>query len=187
MARSKATAPTNWLQVNLVRVVRIHFLFVLAYAISVIYYYGWKLIPAITMRQRWTVAAVMLIIVTIIWYAARQNIGSKFYYKGLAFALIASDIVLAAFSVYTQRGMASRSVALFAVPIIVSTILMSRSALFATATLCTAAYSLAVIRYFTDFPSEGYQIEMYGDLVYYSAMFFIIAGLLWVLVRYQQE
>jgi hypothetical protein len=64
---------------------------------------------------------------------------------------------------------------------------MSRSALFATATLCTAAYSLAVIRYFTDFPSEGYQIEMYGDLVYYSAMFFIIAGLLWVLVRYQQE
>jgi hypothetical protein len=79
--------------------------------------------------------------------------------------------------------MASRGVALFALPIVVSAITLSRSAIFATASLSVGAYSYAAIKYFTDNPSEGYKVELYGDVLFYSASFFILAAVLWALVR----
>jgi predicted neutral ceramidase superfamily lipid hydrolase len=182
---TKKSSDINWLQQDLVKVARIHFYYVFAFAATIAAFDAWRLIPADALRERWTLAAAMLVAVTLIWYAARNNVRSNAFYVALTYSLITVDILIAALSVYAQRGMASRAVALFAIPLIVAALLLSRSALFATAALCTAAYSLAAVRYFADNPSEGYKIELYGDIAFYSASFFIMAALLWAVIRHK--
>lgn len=161
----------------------VHFFLVVAYALAIIVSDAWNLIAPELVLQRWTAAALMLVATTIIWYAARYATTNRGYYHGLAFILVAQDIAMASFNVYTQRGMASRAVMLYAIPIIVSAVLLSRSALYATAAVCTAAYGMAAVKYFVTFPGEGYKVELYTEVGFYSAMFFVLAALLSVVVR----
>lgn len=173
----------SWLQTNTVRIARLHFVYVLAFAASIIAYDAWKLITNQTLIERWTVAIVMLVIVTIVWLIARSTLLTKGLYQGILGMLIVADILLASYLVYAGRGMASRSVVLFAIPIIVSCIFLSRSIIYATTTVSVAAYTYAAIKYFADHPSEGYKVELYGDLFFYSAALFVLASCLWVFVR----
>ena len=173
----------SWLQTNTVRAARVHFVFVFMYAAMVIAYDAWKLITAQSLIERWTVAVLMLITTTVVWFVARNTALSTNVYRALLGILIVMDLLVAGYSIYTGRGMASRGVALFALPIIVSAIYLSRAALFATASISVGVYSYAAIRYFGEHPSEGYKVEMYGDLLFYGASFFVLAALLWVLVR----
>lgn len=175
--------PDYWLQTAVRRMTRAHFFFVVAYAVSIIAFDSWNLIPPEGLAKRWTLAAMLLAINTACWYAARIFVTRALYYQGLTLLLVVADIAVAASTVYAERGMASRAVALFAIPIVVSAVIMHRSAVFATAALCTAAYSLAAVRYFAAFPSEGYKIELYGVIAFYSACFFILAALLTVVIR----
>jgi hypothetical protein len=181
--KSKISKQLILLQTNVVKVARTHFFFVLAYVLSIIAFDSWNLITPEALSQRWTLAAIMLVVSTVVWYAARARVSSGAYYQALVFGLVLLDIAVAAFTVYTERGMASRGVALFAVAITTSATLISRSALYAAAALSTAAYSLAAVRYFTEFPSEGYKIELYGVIGFYSAIFFVLAALLWAIIR----
>ncbi|MBA3758023.1 hypothetical protein H0X10_00095 [Candidatus Saccharibacteria bacterium] len=173
----------SWLQTNTVRIARLHFVYVFTFAASVIAYDAWKLITSQALLQRWSVAVAMLITTTTIWFIARNSARTATVYRSLILVLVLMDIMVAGYSVYSGRGMASRGVALFAIPIIVSGVILSRSALFATASLCVGVYSYAAIKYFTDNPSEGYKVELYGDLFFYGACFFIFSALLWVVVR----
>lgn len=177
------TLETNRLRDVVVRVINVHFFFAAAYMLSIIVFDSWNLITPDALSQRWTFASILLVVTTLSWYVLHSGPRHAGLYKAFVYLLILIDIALAAFSVYTERGMASRGVALFAIPIAVSAVLVSRSALFAAATLSTTAYSWAAIRYFTQNPSEGYKIELYGVLAFYSAGFFILAALLWAVVR----
>jgi hypothetical protein len=173
----------GWFQTNTVRVARLHFFYVLVFAVSIIAYDAWKLITSQALIERWTLAVVMLSVTTIVWFLARNTSQSMRVYQLLLFAVIAMDILFAGYAVYFGRGMSSRGVALFAIPIVVSAVTLSRSAIYATATLCTGAYTYAALKYFTDNPSEGYKVELYGDLLFYAATFFLLASLLWTLAR----
>jgi len=173
----------GWLQTNTVRIARIHFVVIFMFAALTIAYDGFNLIPLTALMDRWTVSLAMLVVTTVIWFIARNTAFGTNNYRVLLYALIVMDILVAGFYVYAGRGMASRGVALFALPIIIAAFTLSRSALFATASLCTGIYSYAAIKYFNEHPSEGYNIELYGDLFFYSAGFFIFAALLWTLVR----
>ncbi len=173
----------GWLQTNTVRIARLHFVYVAVFMISIIAYDAWKLITTQSLMERWTVAVVMLVMTTALWFIARNTALKANIYQFVVLAFIAMDILVAAYAVYFGRGMASRGVALFAIPIVVSTVLLSRSALYATAALSAAGYSYAAIKYFTNYPSEGYKVELYGDLFFYGASFFILASLLWVVAR----
>ncbi len=173
----------NWLQVNVIRTARIHFFIVFVYGAALIAADAGKLYAPQDVLLRWKIAAVMLSIVTIIWYVARRYVKTNSYYQALAYILIILDIWGAAYSVYIERGMASNSVAMFAFPIAVATILYSRTALFATAALCTAAYWFACVRYFVLNFNQGYKLELYTTLSFYSAGFFLLAALLWIVVR----
>ncbi len=173
----------NSLQLSILRISRVHFYYALVFALSIIIGDAWKLITPDAVLQRWTVAATMLVVTTIVWYASRSTPRRDQYYKILAYALILMDIGVAAFMVYAERGMASRGVALFAIPIVVSAVLNTRSAPFATAALSVAAYSFAAVRYFVVNFNEGYKIELYSVIAFYSACFFIIAGLVWAVVQ----
>ncbi|MCA9333245.1 hypothetical protein KDA00_05235 [Candidatus Saccharibacteria bacterium] len=167
------------LRPSVLRVTRAHYFYVLAFAVFVLQYDAWKLVTYDAALQRWTVVIAMFVGTTICWFAARRKEHSNMYYQAILSGLIVLDIYVAAFSIYTGRGMASRGVALFAIPIILSS-LISRSSIFATAAFSSAAYWYSAIRYFNLHPSEGYRVELYADLTFYSACFFIFAALLYI-------
>ncbi len=137
--------------------------------------------------QRWYMNAVLLIGVGIIWYLARNSVRNSNYYRVLVYSLILLDITMATFNIYTQRGMASRAVMLFGIPIVVSAVLLSRTALFLTATVSTAAYSLAAVKYFVDFFNEGYKAELYIEVAFYCACFFVLAAVLSTVIRFKNS
>lgn len=180
---AKAKTQMSWLQTNTVRAARLHFGFVFMYAAMVIAYDAWKLITTQALVERWTIAVLLFVTTTVVWLIARNTALSQNVYRILLGILIAMDILIAGYSIYSGRGMASRGVALFAIPILVSGIYLSRSAIFATASICVGAYTYAAIRYFGEHPSEGYKVELYGDLLFYGLSFYLLAGLLWVIVR----
>lgn len=174
---------TSALQATVVNVSRVHFGYMLAYAFGLIIFDSWNLITTEGIQQRWTAIGAVFILNVVVWYLARSKVSSLAYYKLLVMVLVAADIVFAAINVYMERGMASRTVALFAVPIVMAASLASRRAVFAAAALSTAAYTLAITRYFTEYYGEGYKVELYGVAFLYSAVFFVLASLLWIAVR----
>ncbi len=181
--KQAAKAQKSWLRSGIIKMSSIHFVFVFAYIAQIMVYDAWKLITPQAVMERWIAAASLLIINTGVWYVARNMASSTIAYKKLVFTLILADIAMASFNVYTQRGMASRAVALYAIPIIVSSVLLSRAALLATATLSIAAYTTTAVSYFVLNFNEGYKIELYGEITSYCFFFLILAALLWVVVR----
>ncbi|MBA2279274.1 hypothetical protein H0V99_02460 [Candidatus Saccharibacteria bacterium] len=166
------------IKLMLLRASRLHFVYVAVYISAIIVFDSWNLLTHEAVMDRWTLAAVLLIVTTITWYCSRLDINNKNVYHFLFWLLIITDIVFAALNVYWQRGMASKAVMLFGVPILSAALLKSRSLLLTTATLSAAAYSLAAVRYFHKYYGQGLRVELYGEVGFYVALFFVFAGLL---------
>ncbi len=179
----KSTTKLSWLHANVVRLARVHFVYVAVFAAQTIIYDSWHLVAPLAVMNRWIVSALLLIITSVVWYLAKNSVRSTSGLKTLVGWLVLTDIAVASFNIYTQRGMASRAVALYAIPIIVSATLLSRAALFATAALSAAAYIATAVSYFVLNFNEGYKIELYGEVGFYAVMFFVFAALLWVVIR----
>lgn len=173
----------HWLKNALARAAKIHFLLAIAYVAQLIAYDAAKLITPETVRDRWFAVAALTGVAVGVYYLARSQSSTTSQYKLLTWLLIVADIAFAAYNVYTQRGMSSRAVLLFLIPIILSSILMSRVALFSTAILCVAVYTSTAVAYFVNFFNEGYKIELYGEILFYSTTFLICASLLWVSLK----
>lgn len=173
----------NWLQVSGLRLARVRFVVIALFALSTLFADAWNLIPDGAVLQRWTAVAVVAIVNTFLWYASRSNVKSELYYKILIFCQIVLDILVVSLLIYTQRGIASSAVALYALPIIASAVLLTRAAIYATATVCASAYTLTAIRYQFLHPGEAYKIELYGELFFYCAIFFIVAAILQIIIR----
>lgn len=180
-------AKVSWLRTNTVRVSRIHFIYILLFAAQILVYDAWNLIAPISVMQRWIVTAAMLITTTAVWFLAHSRIRSTNIYKTLFGILLLQDVAVASFSVYSQRGMASRAVMLYAVPIIISTVLRNSRAVFATAAFCIAAYVTTTVSYFVLNFNEGYKIELYGEISFYCITFLLLAMLLSVIIRSRQN
>lgn len=165
------------------RAARAHYIYVAAYIAATVIFDSWNLITHEGVAQRWKAAVLLLLVTTVIWYLSRSKGRWSKYYKVLLICLITSDIVFAAYNVFLQRGMASKAVALFAVPIITSALLKSRRAILATATLCSAAYTFAAVQYFHQHYGEGFKVELYGEIFFYTAVFFVLSALLIGLVK----
>ena len=179
---SKKTQPSN-LTFGAVRVAHFHFIYVLLFAVQTIVFHASKVITPELVLRRWFAGASLLVVTTVLWYFAKNRITSTRGFKAMIWTLIIADIAFASFNVYTQRGYASKAVVLFVVPIFVSAILVSRSALFASALISIAAYTTTAVLYFVWNFNEGYMSELYGEISFYSALFLLLAGLLWTLVR----
>ncbi len=184
MTKNNSISFVNWLQSGLVRTCRVHFVLISVYAIYIIAADATKLTEPKLVLQRWTMNTLLLIGVVTVWFLAKSSIKTSGYYKALFSIVILLDIAMATFNVYTERGMASRAVILYCISIVVSALLLSRTALFLTATLCTAAYSLAAVKYFVDYFNEGYKAELYIEVAFYIATFFILAAILSILIRF---
>jgi len=179
----KSSGVGNWLQATAVRVTRVHFLYAACYMASIVVFDSWNLFAHDAIANRWLVAVILLAINTVCWYIARIKFSSNTIYLIVVLTLIVIDIIFAATNVYWERGLASKAVALFAIPIITAAALRSRSTVLAAASLSTAAYSLAAIRYYNLHYGESFRVELYGYVGFYCAMFFILAGLLLIIIQ----
>jgi len=180
MAKTKSNIGGQ--KAKLMRVTKIHFVYAGIYALAIIIFDSWNLIVPTVIRQRWMVAALLLVVTTVVWYSLRAYGLSRFGARLGLMALVLTDIAVAAFTVYSERGMASPAVMLMAIPIAASVAMQSRSFIYATASLASAGYVSAVIAYFVDHPSEGYKVQLYGTIALYVSVFFVLAALLSSLV-----
>lgn len=164
----------------LLRITRVHFFYILAYMMSIIIFDSWNLITHEAVAQRWTAAGSLLIVNSIIWYICRSKLNNPGLYKLLLITLIVCDILFAAINVYWQRGMASKSVLLFVMPVIAAGLSRSRSLTLVTAMISSAVYSIACVRYFFDNYGQGYRVELYGEILFYSAFLLVIAFMMMI-------
>jgi hypothetical protein len=174
------------LKVRLRRVARLHYLYIIAIVTQLILYDAGKLIEPIVVLRRWAVLALLIFVVAVVWYWVQKKNTSQSTLQKLAFMLIATDIFVASFHVYIQRGMASKAVLLFVIPLIVAACLQRKSALIATSLICIAVYSLTAVAYFVLNFNEGYKLELYGEVGFYSAILLLISFALWIVARPNQ-
>ncbi len=175
--------PYHWLRPSLVRVAKIHLVLVALYVAQIMAYDAAKLITPEVVLQRWLAASCVALVAVFTWYMARGAAASLASYKILTWVIILTDILFASFNVYIQRGMASRAVVLFLIPILVATILHSRVALFATAIMAVIAYTTTAVAYFVINFNEGYKIELYGEILFYSSIFIVCSAILWTALK----
>jgi hypothetical protein len=176
-------AQNKTLQPGILKLTYAHFFYVFAFVASVIAFDASQLITPEALLKRWQYAAMLLVATTAVWYFARIKKDNQPLLKWLVGGLVLTDILFASLLVYADRGMASLAVALFAVPIVSSAVLMSRSAVLAVASLSTAAYAFSSVKYFVDFFNEGYKVQLYSTIGFYSATFFVIALLLVAVIK----
>jgi hypothetical protein len=176
--KKELKTPESTFRKGLIGISKVHFGLVLLFIAQIILYDTSMLIPPEVVLQRWIAVTGILSITGAIWYFAKVQAGHLVFYKSLLASLISSDIIFASFMVYSTRGMASREVMLFVLPIVTAGLLLSRAALFATAILCIAAYSLTAISYFVNNFNEGYKVELYGEVGFFCVLFLLIAGLM---------
>jgi len=178
-----AKKQTSSMQAMAAKITNVHFLYIAAYMVSIVVFDSWNLLAHEAVVDFWTAAGVMLILNTLLWYLSRYRFTTDTAYRFTILALIVADIIFASFTVYWERGLASSSVILFAVPIVTAAVLRSRNTVLATATLCAAGYSIAAVRYFYQHYGESFRVELYGEIGLYSAVFFILAALVLILIK----
>ncbi len=180
---TKKQAESKRLQQATLRVTRLGFVFVGIYAISTLIYKLWKLMTPDILMQRWIICLVVLSITSTLWWFSRSRNLSAVYYKGIIMLQILMYLGVASYSIYAERGMASNSIILFTIPLIIVALEYNTKALLATTALCILVYSSTAIKYFRDFPSEGYKVELYGGIMFYASILILISSMIWVLMR----
>ncbi len=168
------------------RLSAVHLLYILAIIAQIIIFDSGKLIPPEVVLQRWLATAAFAAVVTGVWYASRDATMKDETAKKLIGSLVVADIALASFNVYTQRGMASRAVMLYAIPIVVAAAINRRSAIIASSLLSAAAYLATCVAYFVLHFNEGYKLELYGEAGFYAAIFIILSLSLWSVIKPKQ-
>jgi hypothetical protein len=163
---------------RILHAIRWQFVLLIAYAASIIAFDSWNLITHEVVAKRWTYAGILAILTVIIWFILKKYAKSKNSINVLTYFLITANIFFATINVYTQRGMASKAVMLYVIPLLIASKTSSKIALWATAGLSVCVYTIATVRYFHLFYGEGYRIELYGEVGFYSALILIIAGIL---------
>ena len=168
---------------RLLRVTRAHFYLVLAYFAATIVFDSWNLYTHEVIFKRWLCGGFLAIITCLVWFGLKRYGKSQKTLAKLAYVLILADILFASLNVYLDRGMASKYIVLFVLPLVVATQLMRRSVLLASAGISAAAYSIATVSYFHIFYGEGYRIQLYGEVGFYCALIFFIALMLMPLIN----
>lgn len=180
---SKQTTSLQNLRGNLLYISKLHMVLAAVFALYIILSDATQLITPDAVLMRWELNAMLLASVIVVWYFAKNIHKKPEYYTRLVYLLVITDVVFAGMNVYTQRGMASRAVLLFVVPILTSAILLKKRAIVLTAALSSVIYILSAVKYFVDNFNEGYKAELYIEVGFYCVLFFIMAKILGVLLQ----
>jgi len=184
MAKKKRATKTTG--ISLTRITRTIYFAVAIYALSIIIFDAGNLITREVVIQRWTLASIMLLINTLVWFMA--SIDHKHLTNHLAvYILTAGFITFAGYSTYWERGMASTSTLFYVLPLLVIATLKNRHSLIATAVLTAGTYAFAAVKYFNDFFNEGYRIQLWGHIVLYCGMIMVSAWLLMIVADLRHD
>jgi hypothetical protein len=160
---------SSWVSGQSEAILKLQFLFVFLLAGVNAIYGLWGLVPREVSMQRWLLLGIFCTM-TIVTYLLRKIRPGKYTY----YLLIATNLFFAAGMVFIQRGMASRSSLLFAVPIIIALVSLSLSLLYVTVILSAIIYWLIVLAYYTQHPNEGYLAELYAQVLLHVLVFMFI-------------
>ncbi len=127
--------------------------------------------------------AILTIVSIVAWFFSRSNLARPGTERAWVWILIITDIAFAATNIYLQRGMASRAIILFGLPIITASLLRSKSALITASVLSAVVYMTTALAYFVLNFNEGYNIELYGETIFYAVFLLLQGRLLWALMR----
>lgn len=145
-------------------------------------YQAWKLQTPEVISQQWTAIALAFVSFFGLLIASLRKNATAGYYYGINVAQIVTYLAFITFIIYSQRGMASTAIILYTIPILIAAVTRATAAVFITAGLSLTTYCLAALKYFRDFPSEGYKVELYGQLYFYSILLLVIASLIVLLL-----
>lgn len=170
---------------DLVRITRTVYFFIAIFALSIAIFDAGNLIPRDALVDRWTALFIVFVINTIAWFIAAQ--GTEYSKKILTIISTLALLLFAGAITYLERGMASTTTILYALPILIVATLKNRHALYATTALCIGTYSFAAIKYFNEFFNEGYRIQLWGSIVLFSGVFIVVNWLVMNLVGLRKD
>ncbi|MBI5906684.1 HAMP domain-containing histidine kinase [Candidatus Saccharibacteria bacterium] len=142
-------------------------------------------LPAITKTnisstsQQITFVSLFLLLNTILFYIVRRKDGIRSinFYRLVAVGQIMMDIVLASYTIYIRGGANSRTVILYAIPIITAGILFTSVVVYSAALLSAVAYITAVVAYHLIHNDTLSGAQLVSPIVFYPIVFFIIAAI----------
>lgn len=187
MTKKQKLAESKRLQKASLNTSRLGFVFIAIYAATVLIYKLWKLVTPNILQQKLFVIIIMTMVTLSIWWFSRIRKLAPSTYKVLIFLQALMYIIVAGYNIYTERGMASNSIILFVIPLTVVALAFNGKSLLATALISSAVYAGVAIKYFMNFPSEGYKVELYGGIVFYTSIIYLISAMLWLLIRSRQQ
>ncbi len=183
MVKKKSVAS---LQVDAIRITRTTFFAVALFMLVTALFDSGNLITRESVAQRWVAGTLLLFATLSVWFLVRTS-ESITRNMTLLFALAVCEVIFAGFMIYWERGMASTSTLLLALPIITVGVMRRRVLLLLITTLTAATYSLSAVKYFNDFFNEGYRIQLWGNVVFYSGLCFILAWMVLILVGLRHD
>lgn len=143
---------------------------------------AWKLQPSDIIKNQWIATTLTTLVFLLVLGLTQKKKASIGYYYSLVFCQIVAYLSFISYIIYAQRGMASAAVILYAVPILVAAVTKASWAVISTAILAGTSYCLAAFKYFSDYPSEGYKAELYGQMLLYFLVLLLIARLIHVIL-----
>lgn len=185
MQKTKITDSSlaSWMRSTANNASKIHLIFLGLYGAYIIFSDLWDLIASTIALQRWLVFLLMATAFSLCYKASCIELKTVGFYRRIVWVLVITDIALASFSIYTQRGMASRGVALYALAIVTSAYLLKLRSLLTAASLAAASYILSAWWYFHTHFNEGYRAELFFEVGFYAFCMLTLVALLWNLVH----
>lgn len=186
MMNNKKIVSTDSIQLSLTRVTRTIYFFIALYMLYIVIFDSGNLITRESIIERWTLVSVLLVINTLVWFSASQK--WPLSTRKIPVALLTITlIVFAGFMTYWERGMASTSTILYALPILVVAIAKNRHALMATTVLAAGTYAFAAVRYFNNYFNEGYRIQLWGTIVLVCGSIVTISWLIMIITGLRKD
>lgn len=164
------------------KLARVNFVFLAIFALFTIIFDGGNVITRERVYDRWMLTVLLFVVFEVFWIIVKKA-RSKNLIFGSLIAVVIAELALAGFMTYWERGMASTSTVLYLIPIASIAFAKSRTYTVGTAILAAATYLFASTKYFYDFFNEGYRVQLYGEIFFYSALFIVLGWLLATLVR----
>lgn len=139
---------------------------------SIVIFGAWGLIPHEVILRRGLIVGVLLAVTVAIWMSASSK---KFSANKAAVLLTITDLAIATYSVFIQRGIASKSVFLFIIPILVATELFKRTGTIVVTAISAILYYVTCVLYFDQNPGQAYTVEVWGEAGFYAALLILVA------------
>ena len=184
--QKKQTKVQDDVRLSITRASRTVYFFIAIYMLSIIIFDSGNLITREAIIQRWTIATLLLLVNTAVWFSASQK--SPVIAKTLPVPLLAAVLLIfAGFTTYWERGMASTSTIFYALPILVIALSKNRHALQAFAILSAGTYAFASVKYFNDYFNEGYRVQLWGTILLVSSTIATISWLTMIIAGLRRD